>query len=243
MNNTRKFSWFVFIGALLVLATGCGAAARAPRTPNASLAFDATTHSCVAYRNGATSDDYNACVAMVGETPAPVAAKTPDTTDDAPSTTETPAPVASPIPVAPPTLYAIPTGSGPVCEAPPGAAVNVNNNSDYYIEMQSSDITYLNCDMLRSTVSAKVALPGGGFRWARFIPPHRSARMVRVYMMNGSMAQAPANMFIEVVSYTNLGMSVAPPPNGHKTITWASTNLLLSKNVNVTLLNGDFGGI
>jgi hypothetical protein len=199
----------VVIGSLLALA-GCAGTQRHPMSASPSdesssedatndassdgnplLAYDKATGSCVPYNTAKTSKaDYDACVAMMAD----VKAKSP-----APTATVAPKPVVqSTMP-----RFAIPVANGPICDLPTasGSSVTIYNDSDFYMEVLSSDVAPLNCDAWRSTGFMHVTRPNGTQLTARVIAPHESSEWAYAFAMNGSVPQLPKEIKITFVAY------------------------------------------
>ena len=188
---------------------------------NPALAYDKSAGKCVPYFTKTTRKvDYDACVAMMGNGAA-------GRSNSGGAVVATPGP-----------MMAIPTGSGPICDAPMGTAVTSHNDSDFPVEVLSSDVAPLNCDAWRSTSTGGVTRPDGSGAVTRLIPPHTRSEWVYAFAMNGMVAQLPENIVVRVVAYRNLGIMVRGPSLGMIEKTWPVSRF--PRGVDVWLSTMDF---
>lgn len=103
-------------------------------------------------------------------------------------------------------VMAVPIASGPFCKAPAGTLLEIDNDSDYLLEVQSDQVVPLNCDGPRSHVPARVIRRDGVTITTAVIPPHTRAKYVFL-ALNGGMN----NVRVTYAAYMNLG-AFAPAP-------------------------------
>lgn len=101
---------------------------------------------------------------------------------------------------------AVPIASGPFCKAPAGTLLEIDNDSDYLLEVQSDQVVPLNCDGPKSHVPARVIRRDGAQITTAVIPPHTRAKYVFL-VLNGGMN----NVRVTYAAYMNLG-AFAPAP-------------------------------
>ena len=103
-------------------------------------------------------------------------------------------------------MIAVPSSSGLFCRAPEGTLLEIDNDSDYLVEVQSDQVAPLSCDGPRSLVPARVIGRDGVEITILVIPAYRRAKYVFLVLSGGM-----SNVRVTYTAYLNLG-PFAPAP-------------------------------
>ena len=103
-------------------------------------------------------------------------------------------------------MITVPASIGPICKAPAGTLLEIDNDSDYLVEVQSDQVAPLSCDGPRSLVPARVIRRDGVHITILVIPAHTRAKYVFLVLSGGM-----SNVRVTYTAYLNLG-PFAPAP-------------------------------